>query len=216
MGLSIDSTRYDYSYFESLALRIGGDVLVVSSFGAYTLNGVDSADLSGLDFAGYPIFLRHVSEKEHEFVIRTGKNEKIMIKTFKDLVTVNIIDATKEHFGDAKGLMGTFDGKNVARDGSIVTMTSDADEGAINAYAQSWQVQKEEDLLFQTVRAPLAGEQCLLPKVTQAEKRLRLGKSVAVEAAQKACDHLSGQKHDNCVFDVVAVGDQDIAQAGAF
>ena len=49
LDLHIRTTiRYDYSYIESAAIQIGNDVLEVSSFGSYALNGV-----KGLDFEEY-------------------------------------------------------------------------------------------------------------------------------------------------------------------
>ena len=43
----------------------------------------------------------------------------------------------------------------------------------------------------------------------------RLGEIIVREAAEEACGHLSEAAFDNCVFDVMAIGDLDIANAGA-
>jgi hypothetical protein len=43
LGLQVHirtTIRYQYSYIESLAVRIGEDTLQVSSFGEYSFNGV--------------------------------------------------------------------------------------------------------------------------------------------------------------------------------
>ena len=111
--------------------------------------------------------------------------------------------------------MGTFDGHLLAREGSSMTL-SDRKESQVNAYAQTWQVQENEDMLFQSVRQPLAGQQCRLPNETKAEKQRRLGESLAAETANRACAHLDGAAKENCVFDVLAVGDVDIAKAGVY
>ena len=39
--------RFEYSFIESAAVQIGDDVLEVSSFGSYAVNGVESAYLGG-------------------------------------------------------------------------------------------------------------------------------------------------------------------------
>ena len=43
----------------------------------------------------------------------------------------------------------------------------------------------------------------------------RLGATIAMEAAEKACEHW-GELKDQCVYDVLAANDLELAEAGAF
>ena len=50
LGLGLDihirtKIRYGYSYIELAALKIGNDILEVSSWGEYSVNGVGKADM---------------------------------------------------------------------------------------------------------------------------------------------------------------------------
>ena len=75
-------------------------------------------------------------------------------------------------------------------------------------------------MLFRAIRSPQAPtEQCRLPADAAKEslRGRRLGEnSVSRDAAEQACAHLGGESKDACIFDVMAVGDLDIAQMGAF
>ena len=207
--------RYSYSYIESAALSIGDDILEVTSFGEYALNGIGAADLTASDnakLAGYPIYYTRPTEKHHVFDIVIGPHQNITLYTFKDLVSVKITEGTKDHFGNSVGLMGSFSGDLLSRDGVIMSVDSDSDA---NAFGQEWQVLKDEPMLFRTARAPFAGEQCKVPTATQ-EKRRGLGNSIARGSAERACSHLSGTQFGNCVSDVMAVGDIELAQAAAY
>ena len=45
----------------------------------------------------------------------------------------------------------------------------------------------------------------------------RLGEHVITkDIAENVCSHLSGAQFKNCVYDVVASGDVEVAQAGAY
>lgn len=211
------SIRYDYSYMESAALRIGEDVLEVASFGQYALNGIDQANLheAGATLSGYPIYHSQKSSKQHIFEVVTGPKEKITISTFKDMVSVKIHGATVEHFGDSVGIMGSVSGAMLTRDGSIFNVTEDP-----NAFGQEWQVREDEPMLFRSARSPQAPkEQCKLPSSGPKDHiRRRLAESrISREAAEAACSHLGNEAaKEACVYDVIAIGDLDIAQAGAY
>ena len=69
-GLGLDvhirtRSRFSYSYIESAALKLGNDILEVSSFGNYAFNGVSEA-LLPLKIAGlYDMHHDQVNEKKH-------------------------------------------------------------------------------------------------------------------------------------------------------
>ena len=82
-----------------------------------------------------------------------------------------------------------------------------------NEFGNEWQVLDTEPMLFQTVRAPQYPAKCIMPSATKTSRRL--GESIAEKVAMKACEHWGDQK-DQCVYDVMALGDLEIAEAGAF
>ena len=203
--------RHDYSFIESAAVKVGQDILEVTGFGAYVVNGVAGAlgvNHSGVpDLGGYPIFHTPVNKKKHTFDIVLGPQENITISTFKDIVAVSI-DAGKEsqhYFQDTVGLMGTYNGSLLARDG--VAVMED-----MNALGQEWQVTDKDPKLFVVDRAPQYPTKCMMPSPRKTEQR-RLGETIARRAAEQACSHVSGQKFENCVMDVLAIGDLEIAES---
>ncbi len=71
---------------------------------------------------------------------------------------------------------------------------------------------------LQAARLPQHPNVCILPSPKQASQlRRRLSAtSLADElAAEKACEHW-GEGKDDCVFDVLATGDLDMAMVGAY
>jgi len=209
------TVRYDYSYIESAAVRIGDDILEVTSFGEYVLNGVSEVDLNGdaANVAGFPIYHTQPTEKSHIFDIVIGVRENITLSTFKDLVTVKITEAHKSHFGRSEGLIGTFSGATVGRDGNVMSVEGD---GA-NAFGEEWQVREDEPMLFRSVRAPQYPAKCVLPTPAQKESRkLRRAEGISRAAAEKACAHLGDDRKEACISDVIAVGDIEIAQGGMY
>lgn len=203
--------RYDYSYIENAALRIGSDVLEVSSFGDFSINGVDNANAKSV--GGYQLHRTQVDKKKHIFDVVLSPLQNITLSTYKDLVAVKVSGAeSHKYFSKSVGMMGSFvGGVLLGRDG-VTDMSRD-----FNAFGQEWQVQGEEGTLFRTARAPQYPQQCNMPSAEQKQAR-RLGETkVSRNAAEGACIHLAGSsKFTNCVFDVMAVGDLDLAKEGDF
>lgn len=187
-------------------MSIGDEVLEVGSWGEYWLNGVDSAPLKGATLAGYPVYYREISEKNHKFDVVISHSENITISNFKDMVAVKVTGASHDRFGKTHGIMGDYDGVMKGRNGAVMTVESP------NAIGQEWQVQADEPMLFQVARSPQAPtEECRLPNVATAEKK-RLGQDkVSKDVAEAACAHLKGDLFENCVVNVIAIGDVDIA-----
>lgn len=201
--------RQSYSFISSAAVRLGESTLEVASFGEYALNGVDAADLNKETFEGYKVNYNKPNKKNTKFEILLGGEQKIVLSAFKDLVAIKMEGFGKE-FANSSGLLGTLEGKLLGRDG--VTEFTD-----MNEFGQEWQVRDTEPMLFRSARAPqFPTETCRLPKVSTADTRRRLGEGMAREKAERACAHFSGAQFENCVFDVMAIGDIDLAQAGAY
>lgn len=219
-GLGLDihlrtKPRYEYSYIEAAVVRIGDDILEVTGWGEYWLNGVGNADL---DFIGDGFPITHIEEnkKRHSFVIKTNEpgQESIVIRTFKDMVAVNVKNASMVNFGSSVGLMGRFsDGSLVGRD-SAELIEKEVENHA--AFGQTWQVLESEPQLFMSPSDQPFGT-CVPPTATATARR-RLAETVSTEAAERACAHFKdSKKWDMCVFDVVAMGDLEIVEAhGAY
>jgi hypothetical protein len=214
-GLGLDvqirtQIRRGMSFISSAALRIGTDVLEVSSQGVYYLNGVAGANLPA-EFSGFPFSHTKPTDKQHVFDVHLGGRERIKIKTFKDFVSVLIEQGRSKHFGDCVGLMGDFEmGQMIARDGETVLDN-------VNEYGQEWQVLGSEPSFFQAARFPQHPQVCTMPApMTVSQLRRRLSESTVEElAAEKACAHWVEGK-DDCVFDVLVTGDLDMAVVGAY
>jgi hypothetical protein len=202
--------RNGMSFISSAALRIGTDVLEVGSQGVYYLNGIAGADLPA-EFSGLAFSHTQPTDKQHVFDVHIGGLQHIKVKTYKDFVSVLVEKGDKNHFGDSVGLMGDFEmGQMIARDGNTVL-------NDWNAFGQEWQVRETEPELFQTVRFPQHPQVCTMPAPTMVNQlRRRLSESTVEElAAEKACAHW-GEGKDDCVFDVLATGDLDMATAGSY
>jgi len=80
-------------------------------------------------------------------------------------------------------------------------------------------VLKSEPSLYQAIRFPQHPEACIAPKdpTVAKDNRRRLGEVAVTQAeAEAACAHWAEEQKDLCIFDVVAVDDLEIAQAGAY
>jgi hypothetical protein len=199
----------DMSYVSNAALKIGEDVFEVASKGIHHLNGVEG--VVG-EISGFAITHTQPNDHQHVFNVNLGEGERILIKTYKDFVSVMVDGAEHKHFGDSVGLMGAFEkGRMLARDGKT-------ELNAPNAFGQEWQVRDTEPKLFQTNRFPQYPQVCTMPAPNQMSSlRRRLSESSVEQlAAEKACAHWGEEGKDDCVFDVLTTGDLEMAIAGAY
>lgn len=209
-GLGLDihirtKPRFQYSYIEATAIRIGNDVLQVGSWGEYWLNGVESVGLPTTMANKYKVTRVLHNKKHHNFVIDLGGTESIVINVFKDLVNVQVQNATSANFGTSSGLMGSFpNGVMLARDGAAIVEDT-------NLFGQEWQVMADDPQLFLSPNQNQHAPGVCTPPV-HAEGR-RLGEAIQMEAAEKACSHHKEQhKKDMCIFDVMAMADLEMAE----
>ena len=209
--------RYDYSYIEAAAIKIGQDILEVGSFGSYSFNGVDDAlkpnGMAAPLLSGYPVYHNQISENKHHFDIVVALNKNITLSVFKDWVGVHIRGEDEKSFGEVSGLLGSFYGELKGRDGKDLSKD-------INALGQEWQVRDDEPMLFRTSREPQYPAKCFLPDETAARvaaaERRRLGQSVEIGEAEQACAHFTGSAFKFCVHDVMVSGDLEVASGVAF
>jgi hypothetical protein len=187
-------------------MRLGNDVLEVSSFGEYFFNGVESANLPAT-MSLFPLKYDQTDKKHSSFVIDLDLGQQITIFTVKDIVNFRVGNATLEMFEDSVGLMGNFEsGKRLARDGTTVIKNP-------KDFSQEWQVLDSEPKLFESsLFEPQHPSACILPDSIALEGRRRLLEDkVSRGAAEKACAHVHGQDKANCIEDILVTGDLDMA-----
>lgn len=163
MDIHIRTTvREWFSFVESAAIRIGDDIMEVSGWGEFVLNGVDLAELPGKLADTYNVTYTFNAKmrrtRVHYFWVAFGDGKYVKIQSYKDIVAVKIHGATSKHFGGSVGLMGSFGtGVRLARDGK--TILEDDIE-----FPQEWQVLSTEPKLFgETKRFPQHPSQCMMP-----------------------------------------------------
>ena len=196
------------------AIKIGTDVLQVSSWGSWWFNEISSGDL--------PSAVNHTvtnQGKQSRFEIKIGTNqETVVLQTFKDMVSVQVHHGNQEGLLNSVGLMGQFTtGAMVARD--TVTILEDP-----LLFGQEWQVRDDEESLFVKTREPQYPTQCRMPSSNNKDKaamhRRRLGEhQVSQEDAEEACSqnfYRASGEFKNCVFDTLASNDLELALAGPF
>ena len=198
--------RFDYSYINKVAIRIGDEDFQVASWGEYSLNEVDYAEMPST-LGQYPINHTKVNKKKDVFQIQLSPTVDIVVTSFKDYVAVQIDEGTKDLFHGALGMMGDFaTGNMLARDG--VTVIEDPE-----LLAREWQVRPDEDgVIFWEKRYPQYPEKCIAPDSTVVTLGRRLGEvPVSRERAEEAC---SGWKEDkkSCIQDVMTTGDLEVAE----
>lgn len=199
--------RYDYSFIQAAALKIGESILEVSSWGNYMVDGVQNAQLPRSLAGLYEVTHTHLSDKEHRFEVKLNTTETIVFTVFKDMVSIKLENPTTASFGNSRGLLGTFGhGLRVARNGTTFPSNDP------NGFAGEWQVKDTDPMLFQVAIGPQYPEKCILPSPVKEKDRRRLGESVVSEdEARAACGHWSNK--DACVYDVIATNDLSLAEA---
>ena len=207
-----------WSYVEAAVLKIGEETLEIQQ-DQFHINGqaVDMTTVTDkpilTKFAGFNFRYMRIGENIEAHVYIDGL-EKILLKTFKGFVKVQLAKEGSEQYRGSHGLLGRFpDGKRVARDGE--TFIED-----VNEFGQEWQVQVGEPKLFHTYDDAWvvpAGQKCAMPDSSASKQMLRqrrLAGGLEMEAAEKACAHLeSADDRKACVYDVLATQDVDMAGA---
>ena len=226
-GLGIDihvrtEIREFYSFINSAAIRIGDDVLEVSSKGVYHLNKVVNAPMP-LKVGGFDV--KHKGkvgeDMQHRFLIQMQEHGTIEVKVYEDFVAVYVIDADGNDYSDSVGIMGSFEsGAMLGRDGETDMSKSP------NNFGREWQVRPDmgEKMLFTEIKGPQYPQQCAMPDPAailayreSKNKRLRKGAGaggVSLEEAKAACADW-GDNIDACIYDVMATGILELAEGEA-
>lgn len=204
--------RRGFSYIASAAVQVGNDVLEVTGNNNkdYYVNGEKKAALPMKLHNHNHIEYHSPVEQQQSFIWNIGQGQKVVVKTWKDFVSVKLEGAKAESFGDSIGLMGSYGtGVWLARDGETIIDDKDV-------FGQEWQVNADEPVLFQTVES--SGSTCPLPPAADdqsSKQRRRLGEAIVTEdMARAACEHADVNDFDFCVYDVMQTG--DIEMSGAY
>lgn len=217
-GLGLDihirtKSRYQYSYIESAAVKMGDDILEVGGWGENFFNGVDGTRYPKT-MGGFAIVTHeYQSKKIQRFEIALDHHTKIVMRAFKDLVSVTVEKSSLVLFQNSVGMLGGASGQMLARDGTTL-MKSEP-----NAFGKEWQVKDTEPKLFQNMdRFPQYPEACVMPSANASMQSRRLGGvTVSENDALEACNKEGRMKDlDECVYDILATGDLELAQAGGF
>jgi len=212
-----------YSYVERVAVQIGEDVLEVKggfSKRRFILNGSPMAtrkltqENGVLPFTvgGNPV--HYLTQKDHvswKVSIHLPDGQFVSLRTIKDWMRVDIENPLPEYFGSAKGLMGPFkrnaeEDQMLGRDGASIM------EDPI-LFGQEWQVQGEPSLFMAHEGVPQFPQTCEMPVAERSMKRLLGESDLTYDMAEQACEHLPKDEVDDCIYDVIASSDMDIAGA---
>lgn len=203
-----------WSYVDSAVVQIGADTLEVMGGvkeKRYFVNGKQGGPLSvngmmPFTVGGHAVRYRNLGPNMFQFKIFLPNGQTIVMKAVKDFMRVDIEQPSLQDFASAVGLMGSFEtGQMLGRDG----VTELTDE---NAFGQEWQVLHSEPMLFHNVEGVQHPETCAMPTIPQDSRRLE--GSISREQAEIACAKVSPDDMMDCVADVMATNDTDMA--GAF
>lgn len=211
--LRTSMVRY-WSYIKRAAIRIGNDVLEIEGLSDFTrsywINYEHNGELPKMGGGLFPVSINDNNDRYTIDLDPVYKGQKIIIQTYKEFVSVKIMGATQQAFGNAAGITGNFStGKTLARDGA--TEIHD-----FNELGMEWQVLPSDGKLFREMARPQFPELCYLPEDPQGARARRLAESsITEEAAEAAC---AGLKNDfdrkGCIYDVLAT--QDLGMAGLY
>jgi len=231
-----------YSYISGAAVGIGNNVLEVQQDGTLFVNGkrhMNNDAFLPTEFATYPFTKNMIGKKKkiNQYVLNLtdsniggGQDESEDLDTMIEPMTITIHANPKTQMlfvkidgdiHDGIGLLGNprVGNRLLGRDG-VTDMSKDC-----NKYGEEWQVRDTEQKLFQEHRSPQYPDECIyhvsndgLSKKTHNLRRRLLadGKDdngkVTREAANAVCEDFVGVNKDNCVYDVMVMGDLEVAE----
>lgn len=203
-----------WSYVQSVVAQIGDDILEVRGglhSTDYWVNGelgpvVKVSHVLPFTIGGHNVRFRVLNDHTFQYKIFLEGKESILLRSVKDWMKIDLQHHTKKSFGNSTGILGHYEsGQMLARD--KVTFFDEADT---DGFGMEWQVRDDEPMLFHNTQGPQYPEQCKMPSAVSGRRRLG-ERLITKQAATKACSHASaGDKHD-CIFDVMASDDIDMA-----
>ena len=187
-----------HSSVERAVVRIDQDVVEVSNQGEFFVNGERGQEGSTSKIGGFNLYHILQEDKPSVLQLRLSEYEWINFESRHDMLFLAIVGG--DSFRGSLGMMGDHEtGLMIGRDGK--TEFEDADE-----FAMEWQVR--ETSLFKEAREPQFPTQCL----PAGERPKRLGESIVHAAAEVACALWGAATQDDCIFDVVATRNMNVAK----
>jgi len=235
----MDGELAPYSYISGAAVGIGNNVLEVQQDGSLFVNGkhhINNNASHPTEFATYPFSKNMIGKKKKitQYVLNlTDTNIGGVQDKHKDLATITKPMALTIHVnpkthmlfvkidGDIHDGIGLLDNplagnRLLGRDG-VTDMSKDWKK-----YGEEWQVRDTEPKLFQEHRAPQYPDVCIyhlsddgLSKKTHHLRRCLLydGEDNNVKVTRETvCEDFVGVNKDNCVYDVMVMGDLEVAE----
>lgn len=199
-------------------MRLGNDVLEVSSDGQLVINGSRLRTLDGemampaMMFAGHEI-KKHIAGTQKKIInydLDLGGTKSIQIRV--NIKTKMLFVDLKGVYNDSTGLLGSSaEEALLSRDGSKDL------SGEWNALGEEWQVNSSDQKLFLDDRAPQYPNGCVYEVEKERNLRRRRltdesAEGVTIEVAQSACANMKGHNKDFCIGDVMATGDLELAK----
>ena len=208
-----------WSFIESAVIKIGDDTLEVRG-GAqerrYWVNGKEGHRFRAsrnlpFTIGGFHGRFRAINKILTQYKIFLPNDQTITIKSTKDMLRVDLEDSNEDDFGNSLGLMGAF-GSGVMFGRDNQTVIEDP-----NQFGQEWQVRASEPMLFHEAEGAQHPEQCTMPNTQAVDVHRRmLAASMSQDDAKKACAGVTfADEFENCVSDVLATGDREMAGAYA-
>jgi hypothetical protein len=203
--------HHDWSAFESAAIMIGDDILEVHGQNEQWINGADIEYPAFI--GGYSVTMQQPAKHVRRFIVHLGDGERVFIKTFKDILYIEVEGSRTRDFAGADGMLGSFEtGHMMGRDRQ--SMITDP-----NAFGMEWQVRETDPQLFHLVDGPQYPESCRMPEhpktasINRLRRNLKKTKTISQEDAKKACANAVAAHYDDCIADVIATRDLDMADA---
>ena len=208
-----------WSYIESAAVQIGADIFEVKSGiqdRQYWYNGKNVTNFENgreslvshhLPFTvgGFDVRYRVKSDHVIQYKIFLPDKQVLVLRSVKEWLHVELDYSEAKDFSSSVGLMGTFgEGVLAGRDGTVYE--------DLNAFGQEWQVHSDEPQLFHFTDGPQHPDKCLMPdESTSATRRYLKANTITRADAKKACGNVNKGDFNNCVFDVMAMDDIQMA-----
>ena len=211
-----------WSYIESAVIQIGDDTLEIKGGvedRRYWVNGKEGRRFRAsrnlpFTIGGFHGRFRAISPILTQFKLSLPNNQNLVIKSAKNMLRVDMENCNEDDFGTSMGLMGTFgDGVMLGRDGQTVIEDP-------NEFGMEWQVLNTEPMLFHDVQGVQHPEKCTMPNTAkflnmQEEARRMLGEVISRQDAEAACAVANRDEFSDCVYDVMATNDADMASSYA-
>lgn len=202
----------DWSYISNVAIRVGTDIVEITSEGELYWN-----DISIKDNTEYPLRIadrfnltrteKQVFTNQYriDYVINLehhseeNGNDNIRVSSFKNMLSINVDTI----LSDTYGMLGITN-KDGLYGRDLVTTIED-----VNVMGDEWQVHDNEPMLFQNVTAPQFPERCVVP---QTNSRHLLQSDELNSIAMDACADIQDKTMKSfCIQDVLITGDHEYA-----